>query len=473
MRRLLPLLALSVMLPSFAEARFGNFPAADRVLGATGFNAAGDGAAGASGMDEPTGIAIDPTSGKIFVAVAAQNRVLRFANAASLASGANAEAVLGQINLSGTSAGASQTTMEYPLAVVVDGQGRLWVADTLNHRILRFDGAATLANGAPADRVLGQTNFTNDSSGSGSAGLNYPSSLSTDPAGNLWVADYLNNRVLRYGNAAALANGAAATNVLGQATFAIISPGTSQTKMQRPTEVHVDAAGRLWVSEQLNHRVLRFDGAAGLGNGPPASAVLGQPDFTSLAAGLGPAAVDNPSGLVVDADGTLYVVDTGNHRVLLYRGAAAKGNGAPADRVIGQTGLASQVAGVSPRNLSGPYGNPVFDAGGALWICDGDNNRVLRFTPDRTRPKLRVTTSIPSRVSSARLALAGKASDTTSGIVSVEVRVNKRPPRPAAGTTSWRAKAKLDRGANRLTVTATDGAGNVSAPKRARVTRGG
>ena len=293
MRRLLPLLALSMMLPSFAEARFGNFPAADRVLGATGFNVAGDGAAGASGMDEPTGIAIDPTSGKSFVAVATQNRVLRFANATSLASGANAEAVLGQINLSGTSAGTTQTTMEYPLAVAVDGQGRLWVADTGNHRILRFDGAATLANGAPADRVLGQA------------------------------------------------------------------------------------------------------------------------------------------------------------------------------------GLASKVAGVSPRTLSGPYGNPGFDAGGALWLCDGDNNRVLRFSPDRIRPKLRVTTRVPARTSSARLALAGKASDTTSGIVSVEIRVNKRPSRPAAGTTSWRAKAKLDRGATRISLSATDGAGNLSAPRRLRVTRGG
>lgn len=471
MRRLLLLLALSLVPLSPGRAQFGNFPAADRVLGAVGFNVAGDGSAGASGMQSPSGIAIDPTSGKIFVAVASQNRVLRFANAASLANGANAEAVLGQINLSGTSAGESQTTMEYPLAVSVDAQGRLWVADAGNHRVLRFDGAATLANGAPADRVLGQANFTNDSFGSGSAGLYYPASLFADQEGNLWVADYLNNRVLRYGNAASLANGAAATTVLGQASFAINSAGTSQTKMQRPVAVHVDPAGRLWVAEQLNHRVLRFDGAASLGNGAAASGVLGQANFTSAGNGVGPASLDNPSGLSMDAAGTLHVTDNANHRILIYRAAATRGNGAAADRVIGQAALTTKVEGVTSRNLKSPYGNHAIDPTGALWLCDGGNHRVLRFPPDRIRPTLRLTARVAPRVTAARLSLTGKASDTTSGIDTVQIRENQSTPRPVAGTTAWRTKAKLARGKNRILITATDGAGNPSLPKRIKVTR--
>lgn len=169
MRNLLLLTLLSlacVLLPAPATAQFANFPAADLVLGAPGFNAAGGGSAGASEMDGPSGVAIDPTSGKVFVAVPTQNRVLRFINAAALTNGANAEAVLGQINFVGTGSATTQTGMNYPFSVSVDKQGRLWVADTGNHRILRFDGAATLANGAPADRVLGQANFTNNFSNS-------------------------------------------------------------------------------------------------------------------------------------------------------------------------------------------------------------------------------------------------------------------------------------------------------------------
>jgi len=476
MRNLLLLTLLSlacVLLPAPATAQFANFPAADLVLGAPGFNAAGGGSAGSSEMDGPSGVAIDPTSGKVFVAVPTQNRVLRFINAAALTNGANAEAVLGQINFVGTGSATTQTGMNYPFSVSVDKQGRLWVADTGNHRILRFDGAATLANGAPADRVLGQANFTNNFSNSGSAGLNYPASLFADTAGNLWVADYFNNRVLRYGNAAGLGNGAVASAVLGQATFAIISGGTSQTKMNRPATVHVDPVGRLWVSEQLNNRVLRFDAAAGLANGAAANAVLGQANFTSSSSGLGASALANPAGLAMDDAGTLYVGDAGNNRVLFFRNVAAKGNGAPADGVFGQINLTTNAAGVSQRNLDNPYGSYAIDAGGALWVCDGDNNRILRFSPDRIRPTVRVTKRVPATTTSGRLALAGKSADATSGIAAGRVRVNKGPFRNATGTTSWRAQAKLSRGKNTILITATDGAGNLSAPRRLRVTRGG
>lgn len=474
-----PLLLLSLLslpcllLPAPAAAQFASFPAADLVLGAPGFNAAGGGAPGASEMNDPSGVAIDPTSGKVFVAVPSQNRVLRFVNAAALTNGANAEAVLGQINFAGTGSATTQTGMNYPFSVSVDQQGRLWVSDTGNHRILRFDGAATLANGAPADRVLGQTNFISGSSDSGSDGLNYPTSVFADTAGNLWVADYINNRVLRYGNAAGLGNGAAASAVLGQATFAILSAGTSQTKMNRPATVYVDPVGRLWVSEQLNNRVLRFDAAAGLANGAAASAVLGQANFTSSSSGLGAASLDNPAGLAMDAAGTLYVGDAANNRVLFFRNVVAKGNGSPADGVFGQVNLTTNAAGVSQRNLDNPYGSYAIDAGGALWVCDGDNNRILRFSPDRTRPTVRVTKRVPATTTSGRLALAGKSADATSGIESVRVRVNKGPSRLAKGTTSWRAKVKLGRGKNLILITATDGAGNLSAPRRLRVTRGG
>jgi sugar lactone lactonase YvrE len=464
---LLPLLAL---LPSPAGAQFANFPPADLVLGATGFNAAGDGAAGASGLNGPAGVAIDPISGKLFVAVPTQNRVLRFANAAALASGANAEAVLGQINFTGTGAATTQTGMSGPNGVSVDRQGRLWVADSSNHRVLRFDGAATLANGAPADRVFGQANFTSGSFGSGQAGFYFPYAVFADALGNLWVSDYVNNRVLRFANAAALGNGASASAVLGQPTFAIISAGTTQAKMQRPGGLFLDSGGRLWVADPDNRRVLRFNAAAGLASGSPADGVLGQANFTSSVAGVGPAALDTPIGVAADAVGTLYVTDRANHRVLLFQNAASKANGGPADRVLGQVGLASKVSGVSARRLDAPSGSIALGNGGALWVCDFGNKRVLRFSPDRIGPTLRVTSRVPARTSSPRLALAGTATDP-SGVVAVRVRVNAAPPRLAVGTASWRATARLARGPNRITLVATDGAGNESVPRRLRVRR--
>lgn len=84
-----------------------------------------------------------------------------------------------------------------------------------------------------------------------------------------------------------------------------------------------------------------------------------------------------------------------------------------------------------------------------------------------------MTKRVPATTTSGRLALAGKSADATSGIVAVRVRVNKGPFRNATGTTLWRAKVKLSRGKNLILITATDGAGNLSAPRRLRVTRGG
>jgi sugar lactone lactonase YvrE len=97
------------------------------------------------------------------------------------------------------------------------------VADTGNNRVLRFASSSALSNGAAAEGVLGQADFTSGSQnrGGGIAGntLNAPYGIAVDEAGRLWVADLFNNRVLRFDSAASKANGADADGVLGQADF--------------------------------------------------------------------------------------------------------------------------------------------------------------------------------------------------------------------------------------------------------------
>src|SRR6476469_4344861 len=94
--RILLALALFALLLSTAAA-FTNGQAASLVLGQPDFTSSPQ-ATTASRMDQPTGVAIDPTSGKVFVADCSNNRVLRFASGAALVNGAAAEAVLGQPN---------------------------------------------------------------------------------------------------------------------------------------------------------------------------------------------------------------------------------------------------------------------------------------------------------------------------------------------------------------------------------------
>ncbi len=100
--------------------------------------------------------------------------------------------------------------------------------------------------------------------------------------------------------------------------------------------VYADAGGRLWVCEDDNNRALRFDGAAAKANGAAADGVLGQPDFTSNAFNSTQNGVGNLRGVFGDEAGRIYLTDESNHRVLVFNDAAAKPNGANADVVLGQ-----------------------------------------------------------------------------------------------------------------------------------------
>ncbi len=152
----------------------------------------------ATTMDSPTGVAVDPTTGKVFVADYFNNRVLRFASFSALSNGVAAEGVLGQADFTSwvpnRGGSVAANTLNSPIGVALDEAGRLWVADYDNNRVLRFDAAASKANGADADGVLGQADFThNELNRGGSAGgehaESYPSGVALDEAGRLWVAD--------------------------------------------------------------------------------------------------------------------------------------------------------------------------------------------------------------------------------------------------------------------------------------------
>lgn len=148
----------------------------------------------------------------------------------------------------------------------------------------------------------------------------------------------------------------------------------------------------LYVSDTLNNRVLGFQNASSFANGQPANIVLGQPDLaTTLAVGTGHtsnAGLISPTGITVDAQGNVYVVDAGNNRILRFPKPFAQTGSQAADLVIGQSSFTTNAAnqgGISAATLSftssaGPYqAFLAFDSSGNLWVADAGNNRVLRF----------------------------------------------------------------------------------------------
>jgi sugar lactone lactonase YvrE len=361
--------------------------------------------------------------------------------------------------------GLSATSLNDPSGIFVDSAGRLWVADTGNNRVLRFDGASGTADVTTltADQVLGQANFTTNTAGTTLATLSGPADAFLDGSGNLWVADTANNRVLRFDAAASLANGSAAVRVLGQANGTSNTAATTQTGMSGPTSVAVDASGTVWVADTGNNRVLRFDSVAS--DGIAASVVLGQVNFTSSTAAITQSGLDSPTGVAIDSGDRLWVADTDNNRILWFDDADIVITGEFANGVLGQANFITATAGLSATALSAPAGVSL-DASGRLWAADSANNRVLRFTAPANQPpvislignKRRITTAASRHIS-------GFASDPDGIVVRVEGRTNTQPVALAKGTTSWRFHVKkMKKGINRVRLQAVDDEGLRSNP---------
>lgn len=446
------LLSVQLCAVSSLRADLVNGQAALSVLGKPDFtNSTANGPA-ANELNQPEGIAIDPVTKKFFVSDRGSNRVLRFTTTAAYRTGAAAEAVFGQADfisgLANRGGATAANTLNAPRSIHVDASGRLWVADDSNNRVLRFDGASSKGSGSNADAVLGQLNFTSSGTATTQSGMTSPTGVITDPAGNLYVADYGNNRVLIFYNVAAKGNGANADRVLGQAGFLTNTFGTTAGTLNRPWGVSVNAQGQLWVGDYLNNRVLRYDNAATIANGSVASVVLGQVNFTTSAIQpLSAASLDSAYYLASAPDGTLWVGDYNNNRVLGFRNSAGITNGAGASIVLGQPDFISNgAAGPDAVSISGANALAV-DSEGGLFVSDYVYDRVMRFSGV-------VKISAPSRYTAIR----GKSvlRGTSEHASLIRYKVPGEPVAVARGKVSpWKVKVKgLTRPVTRVRVEA-------------------
>jgi len=354
---------------------------ANMVIGQTDFATKTSGS-GADKFNGPNGLAIDPTTNKLFVVDRANNRILRFAGLDDLSTGSAAEAVIGQPDFTTTSSGLDSLKFNTPINCMVDQTGTLWVGDFGNNRVLRFDNISADGNYPVADGVLGQPDFVTKTAATSQTGMNGPVGLFCDLNGTLWVTNYSNHRVLRFDQAVAKANGDSADGVLGQPDFITGSSGLSASKMNNPNSLFMGADGRLWVSEYTNRRVLRFDDAANKANGAEADGVLGQENFTSNVSAVTQDGMSNLRYVTGDAFGRIYVVGESNNRVLIFNEAASKTNGDSADYVLGQADFVSKLNPTPPTetSLNVPRAAIFDETGRNLWVADWSNNRVLRYS---------------------------------------------------------------------------------------------
>lgn len=331
-----------------------------------------------------------------------------------------ASTVIGQPDFSKTDQALSQAGMRTPTAVASDGTV-LAVADTDNNRVLIWKTIPT-ANGTPADLVVGQADFTSNGTSvpPTAKSLRGPQGVWIQD-GKLYIADTQNHRVVIF-NSIPTSNGAAADLVLGQPNLTtFVEPDLTQAKsdahannLLNPVSVTSDGV-RLYVTDLGHNRVLIWNSLP-TQNQQPADIALGQPDlnsaipdnaFTGTAAtastdttnketpvmctvsnGKDPA--NNPTypalcGRTMSfpryaiSDGTwLFVADGGNDRVLVYRHVPTQSGAAP-DLILGEPDEFTDNSSDSADSMATPS-SLAWD-GTNLFVSDTYNRRVMVFSP--------------------------------------------------------------------------------------------
>jgi sugar lactone lactonase YvrE len=364
------------------DSPFATDTVADRLFGQRGFS---DGdlcteyvydCPTASSLNSPRSLALD-AAGNLYVADSQNNRVVRYD--APLTSDAVADKVYGQPGFDSFRCG----DLCFPFDLELDSAGRLWIAAG---RILEYDDAAT--GDTVADRIFGTEGCTYDLP-RGASTLCGATALTFDPAGNLYVVSQPDSRVLEFGGS--LLADAAADEVLGQPDFAVHGCNRFSQDPQHlpdagtlcdPTDAATDSAGNLYVVDRNNSRVLVYRSPL---TDPVADVVLGQARFdVTVPNSLDRRGLSNPQGVAVDRSASpnhIYVTDMGNQRVLGWRDAEGFKNGAAADLVIGDL------------LLSNDFVRPglAVDSRGNLYVPDVGRERVLEYdspfendtTPDR------------------------------------------------------------------------------------------
>jgi uncharacterized protein (TIGR03437 family) len=232
-------------------------------------------------------------------------------------------------------------------------------------------------NGTSADLVIGQFDMnrvfintpSNDPNVRGRSSLLLPVDVEVDPAGNVWVSDFGNGRVLRFpkpfDNRPPPGAAAEADLVLGQFDFTSYNNDATALTMRGPWGLRFSSQGSLFVADTPHNRVLQFDPP--FQNGKAASRVFGQPDFVSKAAGNAANRFNSPTGISFDTSDRLYVCDSSNNRLMIFGDVRLSGGDPSAVATIG--------------GLRSPLSVHVSVRTGEVWVADTNNNRVLRLKP--------------------------------------------------------------------------------------------
>ena len=266
----------------------------------TTFGYSGDGGPAISAqLYNPFGVAVD-SSCNLYIADTSNHRICKVTTDGII----NTIAGNGFAGYTGDGVSAVSTRLSNPTAVVIDAAGNVLFTDRGNNRIRNVSIAGTISTSAGT----GTADFSGDGGAAVNAALNLPFGIALDRAGNLYIADYFNNRIRRV-NAAGVIE-----TVAGNGSAGIVYddgiPATT-TRVYFPTGVAVDGAGNIFIAQSSQSSKIRKvsrDGIISTVVGTGAQGSSGDGGAANIAT------LDSPFGLAISGT-SLFISDLGNERV--------------------------------------------------------------------------------------------------------------------------------------------------------------
>ena len=254
-----------------------------------------------------------------------------------------------------TNGPAASASFNLPFGVAVDGSGNLYVADYGNNRIRRITAAGVVS-------TLAGSGVTGSTDGPGaSASFNGPTSVAVDASGTVYVADYFNHKVRRI-TAAGVVSTLAGTGSAGTADGTGASAAFNQ-----PNGVAVDAGGAVYVADRGNHKIRRIT-AAGVVSTLAGTGSAGSTDGPAASASF-----NLPNAVAIDASGTVYVCDKGNQKIRRITAAGVVST-------LAGTGTVGNTDGTGTSAAFNNPGGVAVDVSGTVYVADFGNHKIRQIT---------------------------------------------------------------------------------------------
>jgi trimeric autotransporter adhesin len=262
---------------------------------------------------------------------------------------------------------ATTTSLFHPISVAVDTLGNIYIADYSNDRIRKVTRSTGVISTVAGNGIY---DFGGDEGQATSASLRRPKGVTVDASGNIYITDSDNNRIRLVTRSTGVITTVAG---IGSVGFSGDNGLAKSAELHNPAGVTVDASGNFYIADESNHRIRLVTKSTGVITTVAGNGTRG---YSGDGIQATSASLYDPSGVALDASGNIYIADSYNNRIRL---------------VTKSTGLISTVAGTGGGSYSGDLGpatsaniyTPVavaLDASGNIYMADCYNSRIRMVT---------------------------------------------------------------------------------------------